>query len=104
MQRRDFITLLGGAAGSSFLWQLDARAQQINRMLRIGVSTNADSEAQAQARIARLALSLKERGWGDERNIRIEYRSSAIALRAAHGIDYIEGILFVFTKAGCNLS
>lgn len=80
MQRRDFITLLGGAAGSSFLWQLDARAQQINRMLRIGVSTNADSEAQAQARIARLALSLKERGWGDERNIRIEYRSSAIAL------------------------
>jgi len=49
-------------------------------MLRIGVSTNADNEAQAQVRIARLALSLKERGWGDERNIRIEYRSSAVAL------------------------
>jgi hypothetical protein len=72
MRRREFITLLGGAAA---VWPLAARAQQRERMRRIGVliGTAAD-DPQAPPRIAALAQGLQELGWIADRNVRIDYR------------------------------
>src|SRR5262245_28690119 len=73
MKRREFITLLGGAAA----WPLMARAQQPERMRRIGVlmHTGAD-EPEAQARLAAFMQGLQELGWAVGRNMRIDYRWS----------------------------
>ena len=75
MRRRKFITLLGGAAASSLLHPLAARAQQPNRVRRIGVlmarSAN-DPEGQKQA--AAFQRSIEELGWSPGRNVEIEYR------------------------------
>jgi hypothetical protein len=67
MKRRQFITLLGGAAAA---WPLMARAQQGDRVRRIGVLTNlpADDPLSA-ARIAALVQRLQELGWTDGRNV-----------------------------------
>jgi ABC-type uncharacterized transport system substrate-binding protein len=74
MRRREFITLLGGAAVA---WPLAARAQQNERMRRIGVlmHTGAD-EPESQARLAAFMQGLQELGWGVGRNLRIDYRWS----------------------------
>jgi putative ABC transport system substrate-binding protein len=69
MRRREFITLLGGAAA----WPLPARAQQGDRMRRIGVLTGAD-DAEAQARLAAFRQSLQQLGWTDGGNMRIDAR------------------------------
>ena len=72
MRRREFITLLGGAAAS---WPLAARAQQGERMRRIGVlSALAADDPEDQARIAAFLQGLQELGWTDGRNVRIDYR------------------------------
>jgi putative ABC transport system substrate-binding protein len=69
--RREFITLLGGAAA----WPLTAPAQQGQRMRRIGVLIgSAADDPQAPARIAALAQGLQELGWTADRNLRIDYR------------------------------
>jgi ABC-type uncharacterized transport system substrate-binding protein len=75
MKRREFITLLGGAAAA---WPLAARAQPSDRMRRIGVlmATAAD-EPESQARLAAFLQALQQLGWTDGRNLRIEYRWSA---------------------------
>jgi len=74
MKRREFITLLGGAAAS---WTLAARAQQGERMRRIGVLHNpAADDPDSQARVAAFAQGLHELGWIDGRNVRIDYRWS----------------------------
>src|SRR5262249_7308238 len=71
MNRREVITLLGGAA----MWPLAARAQQRERMRRVGVLMNlAPGEKEAQSRIAGFLQGLQERGWEVDRNVRIEYR------------------------------
>jgi putative ABC transport system substrate-binding protein len=69
MKRREFITLLGGAATA---WPLAARAQQREQMRRIGVLTafTAD-DPEAQERVAALAQGLQESGWTIGRNVRI---------------------------------
>ena len=71
MRRREFITLLGGAAA----WPVAARAQQPERMRRIGVlmSTAAD-DPEGKARIAALLGGLQQLGWTDGRNAQIEVR------------------------------
>src|SRR5215467_9757236 len=70
-RRRDFITLLGGAAA----WPLAARAQQREQMRRIGVLMNLGSDdAEGQARNAVFLQSLQELGWTVGRNVQIEYR------------------------------
>jgi putative ABC transport system substrate-binding protein len=74
MKRREFITLFGGAA----VWPLAARAQQGERVRRIGVlmSQSAD-DPDALAWISAFAQGLQERGWTIGGNVRIEYRWGA---------------------------
>jgi putative ABC transport system substrate-binding protein len=75
MKRREFITLLGGAAAA---WPLAARAQQGERMRRIGVLMNlAADDPEAPARVAALAQGLGELGWAAGRNVMIDYRWGA---------------------------
>ena len=70
MKRRKFITLLGGAAAA---WPLAARAQQSERMRRIGVLGIAD-DVEAQSWVSVLVRRLQELGWTDGRNVQIDYR------------------------------
>jgi putative ABC transport system substrate-binding protein len=76
MRRRDFITLLGGvAAAPAMLWPLAARAQQGERMRRIGVLVALAADApQSQARNAAFLQGLGELGWNVGRNLQIDYR------------------------------
>ena len=75
MQRREFITLLGGAA---LAWPRAARAQHADRMRRIGVlESRAADDPEGQARLAVFAQALQELGWTGGRNVRIDYRSAA---------------------------
>src|SRR6266550_9424219 len=72
MRRREFITLLGGAAAA---WPLAARAQPGERIRRIGVLMYlAADDAQGQARLAAFTQALKQLGWSDGRNVRIDTR------------------------------
>jgi putative tryptophan/tyrosine transport system substrate-binding protein len=74
-RRREFITLLGGAAAG---WPLAARAQQPGRMRRVGVlSTLPADDPEWQDRLAALLQGLSELGWAVGRNIRIDYRLGA---------------------------
>jgi putative tryptophan/tyrosine transport system substrate-binding protein len=69
--RREFITLLGGAAA----WPLAARAQQGERMRRIGVlMPSAADDAEYQARMTAFLQGLAQLGWLDGRNVRIDTR------------------------------
>jgi len=76
VRRREFITLLGGAAA----WPLAARAQQGEGVRRIGVligsATDAD-DTDVRARLAAFEQGLQQLGWIDGRNVRIEYRRGA---------------------------
>ena len=69
MKRREFITLLGGAAAA---WPLAARAQQV-KSLRIGVLMSVAADGpQGQARVAAFVNGLQQLGWTDGRNVRID--------------------------------
>ena len=72
MRRREFITLLGGAATA---WPLAARAQQPERMRRIGIllATTAD-DTEFQAWVGAFAQELQKLGWSIGQNVRIETR------------------------------
>jgi len=68
VKRRQFITLLGGAAAAA-AWPLAARAQQAERMRRIGVLLNlAEDDPESKAR---LVQGLQQLGWSDGRNVRL---------------------------------
>ena len=72
MRRREFITLLGGAAVA---WPLAARAQQDERMRKIGVLMAFDeTDPRANAWLARFTRGLSELGWAPGHNLRIEVR------------------------------
>jgi putative ABC transport system substrate-binding protein len=74
-RRRHFITLLGGAAAA---WPLAARAQQPERVLRIGVLLSFDAnDPERWPRAKALQEGLGNLGWIDDRNVRVEYRSTA---------------------------
>src|SRR5499427_9445311 len=74
IERREFITLLGGAAA----WPLAARAQQPERMRRIGVLMSAvEGDQRGLESITAFAQGLAELGWIVGRNVRIEYRWGA---------------------------
>ena len=75
MKRRTFISLLGGAAVA---WPLAARAQQAERVRRIGVLMSlAADDAEGQARLAAFLQGLQQLGWTDGRNVRIGQRWGA---------------------------
>ena len=69
IRRRNFITLLGGAAA----WPLATRAQRSNRIARIGYLVS-NLQGDAQPRNAAFCEALEKLGWTDGRNIRIDYR------------------------------
>jgi ABC-type uncharacterized transport system substrate-binding protein len=74
MRRREFITLLGGAAA----WPLAARAQQPERMRRIGVLMNtAADDPESPVRLASFLHGMQQLGWTDGRNVRIYARWGA---------------------------
>ena len=71
MRRREFIALFGGAA----VWPLAARAQQSNRVRLVGVLlAMAPSDPEAQLRVKAFEAGLRELGWTEGRNLRLEYR------------------------------
>jgi ABC-type uncharacterized transport system substrate-binding protein len=75
MRRREFITLLSGAAAA---WPLAARAQQPERMRRVGVLLGfAESDPESPGTLATFRHSLERLGWKDGHTVRIEYRWGA---------------------------
>src|SRR5436190_22049469 len=71
MRRRELITLLGGAAA----WPVAGRAQQPDRMRRIGVLMGfAEDDPEMKTRLAGFRQSLERLGWSEGRNVRIDYR------------------------------
>jgi putative ABC transport system substrate-binding protein len=71
MRRREFITLLGSAA----TWPLAAKAQQLDRMKRVGVlMASPESDPERRAQVKAFQEGLRELGWMDSRNIRIDIR------------------------------
>jgi putative ABC transport system substrate-binding protein len=95
--RRKFLATLGGAAAA---WPLVARAQQAERMRRIGLLMGVADDREGQARVTALKQGLQELGWTDGRNIQIETRfggADAARIRAyaaelvALGPDVIVG-------------
>jgi putative tryptophan/tyrosine transport system substrate-binding protein len=72
LKRREFITLLGGAAAA---WPLAARAQQGGRLRQLGVLIPyTESDAEAQSEIAAFRQTLEQLDWRDGQNLAIEYR------------------------------
>ena len=73
MRRREFITLIGGAA----VWPFAVRAQQADRVRRIVFfHALAESDPEVQARVAEFRQGLEALGWRENRNIQIEHRFS----------------------------
>ena len=76
MQRREFITLLGSVAAT---WPLAARAQQGEPMRRIGVLMNMGADdTEGQERLAAFTQALKQLGWSEGRNLRIDIRWATV--------------------------
>jgi putative tryptophan/tyrosine transport system substrate-binding protein len=71
MKRRNFITLLGGAAVA---WPLAAKAQQGEPVRRVGVLVNLPDDPIGQARVAAFVQGLQAAGWVEGRNVRIDIR------------------------------
>src|SRR5215471_5245405 len=74
LKRREFIALFGGAAA----WPLGTRAQQPERMRRLGVLLNITADdSESKARFGAFLETLQQLGWTEGRNLRIEYRWGA---------------------------
>src|SRR5260370_24121859 len=74
VNRREFITLLGGAA----VWPFAARAQQGERVRRIGVlMPYAENDRDTSPRVTALRQGLQQFGWTEGRNVRLDHRWSA---------------------------
>jgi putative ABC transport system substrate-binding protein len=79
VRRREFITLLGGAAA----WPITARAQQPDRMRRIGVLVGlTEDDPDTKARLAGLRQGLERLGWSEGRNVHIDYRFAPAGTQA----------------------
>jgi hypothetical protein len=78
MRRREFIALVGGAAAA---WPLMARAQQPERMRRIGMLMNrVADDPEAEARLKAFVQGLQQLGWAEGRNVRMDVRWTACAV------------------------
>jgi putative ABC transport system substrate-binding protein len=79
MKRREFITLLSGAVAT---WPLAARAQQLERVRRVGVlMTGVESDPEQRTRLMAFLDGLRQLGWSDGRSVRIDIRWSVDADR-----------------------
>jgi putative tryptophan/tyrosine transport system substrate-binding protein len=86
IERRKFLATLGGAAAA---WPLAARAQQAERMRRIGVLAGlAEDDPEMKARLAAFRQGLEKRGWSEGRNVHIDYRTGAY--RFAPGSEQVQ--------------
>ena len=75
MRRREFITLLGGAAAA---WPIAVRAQQRERVRQIGVlMPGANSDLEEQLRLRTFQNGLRGLGWAEGHNIQIDIRKAA---------------------------
>jgi putative tryptophan/tyrosine transport system substrate-binding protein len=74
IRRRDFVILLGGGAAA---WPLAARAQQTERVRRIGVLMSVADGPEGKARLGAFLEGLQQLGWTDGRNVRIDQRWGA---------------------------
>jgi putative ABC transport system substrate-binding protein len=84
VNRREVITLLGGAAVA---WPLTARAQQADRARRIGVLVSGvENDPEMQARLAGFRQGLERFGWSVGRNVRVDYRFAAADADRAHAL------------------
>jgi putative ABC transport system substrate-binding protein len=82
VKRRKFITLIGGATA----WPLAARAQQPDRVRRIGMLMfHSQTDREGQARIAVFVDTLQRMGWTDGRKVRIEFRLSTLVGKTGLG-------------------
>ena len=106
MKRREFITLVGGAAAvSSLHWPLAARGQQGERVRRLGVLINmAADDPEGHARITAFAQGLQEAGWTTGRNVRIDYRwggggADAMAKYAAELVALAPDVILAATSS-----
>ena len=90
MRRREFITLLGGAAAT---WPLAAHAQQPDRMRRIGIlMAHSESDPEFQAYVAAFREGLQKVGWVEGRNFQLDFRWGALGdaeLRRRSAIELI---------------
>jgi len=74
-RRREFISVLGGAT----LWPFAVRAQQVDKIRRVGILPGGyrETDPEGQARIAAFLDTLRKLGWSDGRNVRVEVRWSS---------------------------
>jgi ABC-type uncharacterized transport system substrate-binding protein len=100
MKRREFITLLGGATA----WPLAARAQQSERMRRIGVLTSViETDPDYQVRLGAFRERLQQLGWTEGHNVRFDYRRGSIgdtALSRKHAGELVALAPDVILAAG----
>jgi putative ABC transport system substrate-binding protein len=101
MRRRQFITLLGGAA----VWPMTARAQQAGRTRRVGVLMDTDeSNSDGQARIAAFRETLRGLGWTEGRNTQIDYRWGGADVERTHAyaaelVGFKPDVIFAYGAA-----
>ena len=75
MRRRDFIVAIGTAAASPIAWPLAARAQQGERVRRVGVLMNfAATQTEGQSDVQAFIQGLRQSGWNEGRNIHLDVR------------------------------
>jgi putative tryptophan/tyrosine transport system substrate-binding protein len=85
--RREFITLLGGVAA----WPISARAQQLERVRRVGVlMTGVESDPEQRTRLTAFLDGLRQLGWSDGRSVRIDIRWSVDADRNRRAQELVE--------------
>src|SRR5262245_66329437 len=98
MNRRAFITLLGAAAA----WPLAARAQERERIRRIGALINfAADDMEGQRRIAAFLQALQEVGWEVGRNVRVDIRwAGDVEYNSKHAMDLVAIAPDVFMAFG----
>ena len=105
LKRREFITLLGGAVVA---WPLAARAQQPERIRRIGVLLNITADdPESQTRLAAFAQGLQSLGWIIGQNVRVEYRwgggsADAISQHAAELVATAPDVILAQSTAAVS--
>jgi|SRR5262245_7397819 len=86
MRRREFITLLGGAAAG---WPLAARAQQRERMRRVGVLIAVADDAEGQARLAAFRAGMQEHGWANNARLEVRFAAGSVAKANEHAAELV---------------